>query len=712
MAIAQNFPTISPSLLLDFANVEALDPRITFTRASTATYYGTRTALAEQNLLLQSAVPYPLPWAWTDGYIGSLGSELVTNGTFGTDVSGWTAGAGATITWVSGEAQVAGASATKWAFQTITTVIGKRYVFNYKQTGGTGSAIIWVGTSQGTNANGASPTTTAGNTLTSTLVFVATATTTFISLLSIGASLTANFDDLSVKESVQDAAVAPDGTSTASTLVAAAANATYLQTVTANAADYTFSVYLRRVTGTGDVQIQAGSGTYVTQTITSSWARYTVTQTLVAGSRTAGIRLVTSGDQVEVWGAQLEQRSSVTAYTVTTTQPITNYVPVLETAASGVARFDHNPTTFESLGLLIEEQRTNVLLYSEQFENAYWQVKSNLSVTTNTVVSPDGILDGDKLVESTASGQHWIGVGTTDTITSGVAYTLSLYAKQAERGYVHLQGDTGSGRLGSGVTFNLTDGTVFSVPVGSTATITSVGNGWYRCAVTSTASSTGTAYPYFGLRQNSAPATASYTGDGYSGLFIWGAQFETGAFATSYIPTVASQVTRAADSASMTGANFTSWFNAAQGTIYSESLYYYTGDANESDAAGLGSPVAFGDALQNQFEPLTLLNTSTRVRRSSAYYRTALQALSLFESTDNNYPGNTQMKSAVAMAVNDYASSVNGATVLTSAVPFSVVGTRLVIGGRFDQLSFNGTIKKIAYYPLRLSNTNLQALTS
>jgi hypothetical protein len=270
MAIQSNFPAIKPSLNLDFANTEALDPRITFTRASTATYYdGVTTAKAEENLLLRSQ-DYSATWT-------------VTN---------------------------------------LTPVTGK---------------------------------------------------------------------------------TAPDTTSTATEFTATAANAVLTQGFTAIAGSYTFSVFLRRVTGSGDIQIAADNGTWTTKVITGTWARYDVTQTVAAGSKTAGVRVVTDTDAIEVWGAQLEQRDAVTSYTATTTQPITNYIPVLLTAATNAPRFDHNPTTGESLGLLIEEQRTNLLFpYSEEFDNAAWS-KTRSSITSNTIVAPDGTLTGDKLVEDTAN---------------------------------------------------------------------------------------------------------------------------------------------------------------------------------------------------------------------------------------------------------------------------------------------------------------------
>jgi hypothetical protein len=103
-----------------------------------------------------------------------------------------------------------------------------------------------------------------------------------------------------------DGATGPDGGSTADTLEATGANGTVTQSLTAVAASHIFSVWLRRKTGTGNVDISCHSGgTWVTQSITSDWARYSVTQTLTAGTRTPGIRIVTSGDEVEAWGADL-----------------------------------------------------------------------------------------------------------------------------------------------------------------------------------------------------------------------------------------------------------------------------------------------------------------------------------------------------------------------------------------------------------------------
>jgi hypothetical protein len=107
-----------------------------------------------------------------------------------------------------------------------------------------------------------------------------------------------------------DGAADPNGGSTADTLEATGANGTVTQSITAVAASHIFSVWMRRKTGTGNVDITCHSGgTWVTQTITSDWARYSVTQTLTAGTCTPGIRIVTSGDEVEAWGADLRVAS-------------------------------------------------------------------------------------------------------------------------------------------------------------------------------------------------------------------------------------------------------------------------------------------------------------------------------------------------------------------------------------------------------------------
>ena len=234
-----------------------------------------------------------------------------------------------------------------------------------------------------------------------------------------------------------------------------------------------------------------------------------------------------------LWGAQLEQRSSVTAYTPTTTQAITNYVPVLLTAASGVARFDHNPTTGESLGLLVEEQRTNLVTYSEQFDNAAW-TKAAASITADAVVSPDGTVDADALIEDTANASHTVNQGNVTTSTT-TASTLSFYAKAAGRSVIQVRyGVQALTNRGQGNVDLLTGATALvqnvGTATGTTLTATFVGNGWYRVAITTNPNdAAATQMRVTIILGNVAVGSmtgAAYTGDGYSGIYIWGAQLE------------------------------------------------------------------------------------------------------------------------------------------------------------------------------------------
>jgi hypothetical protein len=409
---------------------------------------------------------------------------------------------------------------------------------------------------------------------------------------------------------------------------------------------------------------------------------------------TDGSLTVTDSGGLILWGAQLEQRSAITAYQVTTTQPITNYIPVLQSAADNVARFDHSPTTGESLGFLVEESRTNLLTYSEQFDDAAW-TKSNSTITANTIVAPDGALTGDKLVETTATGGHIISV--TFSVSSGTTYTYSLNVKLAERTNCYML--FGSSGFGTNVRwdFDLTAGTATRVTAGTAdaASITPIGNGWYRITMTAQATATTTPTIQFGLKTT----VVSYTGDGYSGIFIWGAQLEAGAFPTSYIPTVASQVTRAADAATMTGANFSNWFSQGEGTLYA--------NINTTASSVNRTTMIFeGAAVTSRIE--MLINASNLVNPA-----TVIAGVSGANINNGTYTAGTEAKIAFAYKVGDYASAFNGATAVTNTFGGLIPTVeKLNIGSRSTGNNINGHIRKIAFYPKALSATELQALTS
>jgi hypothetical protein len=232
---------------------------------------------------------------------------------------------------------------------------------------------------------------------------------------------------------------------------------------------------------------------------------------------------------VQAWGFQIEQRSSATAYTPTTTTAITNYIPVLMTAPAGVARFDCDPITGTSLGLLIEESRTNLLLYSATFSNAAWTL-TNATLTAAATIAPDGTQTAFNLVSNTSTGLQAI-AQTVTKAASALAYTSTIHFKANQYTYSWLQISDGAGN-GAIVYFNLTTGAISTAVAGigtaftalSATTPTSIGNGWYRCNITGTSNTATSLVTQFGSSTNGT--SNSVVGNGYSGVFIWGAQAE------------------------------------------------------------------------------------------------------------------------------------------------------------------------------------------
>lgn len=215
---------------------------------------------------------------------------------------------------------------------------------------------------------------------------------------------------------------------------------------------------------------------------------------------------------------------------------------VMQTAAIDVPRFSYNPETLEFEGLLIEEQGTNLLTYSEQFDNAVW-AKNNSTITANVETAPDGTVTMDKLVEDAATGVHQVQYAVS--YTSGIVYTISIFLKAAERTNFRIQINAAFSGVGLPTVglFDLSAVTATALSHASAASIEEIGNGIYRCSVTAACGSTGTVGTLFQLFNGSR----NYLGDGTSGLYIWGVQIEAGAFPTSYIKTEGTSVTREAD---------------------------------------------------------------------------------------------------------------------------------------------------------------------
>jgi hypothetical protein len=196
--------------------------------------------------------------------------------------------------------------------------------------------------------------------------------------------------------------------------------------------------------------------------------------------------------------------------------------------------------------LLLEPQRTNLALYSNDLSNAAWS-NSYSTITSNAAISPDGTTNANKVVETTDTGLHRAGQGAI-AVTSGQVYTFSFYAKAAERNELELQRINTSGTVFNNISVTTADLILGTLSVGlnvTSSSINSVGDGWYRISLSLTAIATGSGGLNIGMQKD---GNVSYLGDGTSGVYIYGFQAEQGSYATSYIPTQGASQTRSGDS--------------------------------------------------------------------------------------------------------------------------------------------------------------------
>jgi hypothetical protein len=348
----------------------------------------------------------------------------------------------------------------------------------------------------------------------------------------------------------------------------------------------------------------------------------------------------------------------------------------------------NEPSLDYSLGscpnILLEPQRTNLALRSEEFDNATW-VKTRVSVTANSTASPSGAVNADSLIEDTSTATHPMSVGFTALASP---YTVTIYAKSNGRNWLNI---SFLSTANASAYFDLQNGVLGTIGAASTATITSVGNGWYRCSMTATTAAGGNTLAFYLASANN---TLSYTGNGTSGLFLWGAQLESGAYATSYIPTTSASVTRNLDVVQATGVS--SLIGQTEGTIYWEGTL----------TSGLDDLFALN---RNTTNSLWLYKSSTNTIVFRLYYGGV--AASIGGATA--YTGT--IKLAAAYKSGNSVLYINGVQVGTSATAFAFTGAlNDVVLNNTAFLFGNATksVKTAALFPTRLTNAQLAALTA
>ena len=442
-----------------------------------------------------------------------------------------------------------------------------------------------------------------------------------------------------------DEVIAPDGTLTGDKIrcTGTASNTGFVQKLytpsSATSLEYTDSWYLKQGnTSETLVEIAASGGTYTFARGKIDWSVtpfvftedsktggttptfhpivdvgngwYRVAITITANSSTGiSSRIYASdrnspvvGDYVYAWGAQQEQSTTVGEYIPTTT------------AINSAPRFDHDPTTGESLGLLIEESRTNLLL------NSATLATQNVTVTA-------------------------------------IAHTLSFYGT----GTVTLSGAHSATLVGTGA--YPSRATLTFTPTAGTLTVTVSGT-----------------VEYANLEIDAGGLGAS--------------------FSTSYIPTEGSTVTRAADVASISGSNFSSWYRQDEGSIYSDFIRTYSGNFpnfpniyNINDGTGTNRIAFFGGQNAQFFRPQITVSSSDQLN---------------FVTLPSIVPGPNKAAHSFKLNASDF--SANGSvTAQDTSVSIPTV-TTMNIGVGFGQ-QFTGCLRRLTYWPSKLAASTLQTIT-
>ena len=379
---------------------------------------------------------------------------------------------------------------------------------------------------------------------------------------------------------------------------------------------------------------------------------------------------------------------------------------IVYSAAINAARFDHEPLTASSKGLLIEESRTNRTAYSTKFSNSYsgyWNsTANNIAANDSVATSPSGTgLSSSSITEiaGVMLTRHIHETTGAFTPAANTAYTMSAWVKQPPSDpvrYVQLAFWIAGFGSTAYMNYDIQSGTVGTGGAGITASsITAYPNGWYRITATATsvASPAASGFQLGFSTSSSAGRTEAYTVvSPLKSIYLWGAQVEQGAFATSYIPTTTTSLTRSADVCSITGSNFTEMWNRFAGTGIASisSMYSNSGRfvANNIGARALEVYKSNGNTLF--FEV------------SGAQERQI--------SNSSTIP----FKAGVAYAIDDYQGSFNGTLggVDTNTGGTIPNATSLSIGNLNNGNFLNGTISSIRYYKKRLPNAKLQTLTT
>jgi hypothetical protein len=380
-------------------------------------------------------------------------------------------------------------------------------------------------------------------------------------------------------------------------------------------------------------------------------------------------------------------------FTRSTTATRTNASGFIQSVAIDSPRFDYDPVTLLCKGLLIEQSATNLTLQSEDFSTT-WSPTASISVSADVIdtQSPAGDNTADKLIANVGTAQ--CDIRQSFTFAESTNHTFSVYVKTGGFNWFQIAFLNRANTVIRSY-FNVADGVVGTAGSGCVTSISPQGNGWFRCVVSFNSGSGATTSNYIRLQLAAANSTINVTGNGVNGSYVWGAQLETNAFATSYIPTVASQVTRSADVATMTGTNFSDWYSAGAGGVVARVL--------PSTVSDTRPVLQFDDATAN--EVITLRGSTTNpelVIVDGGSPQAQIDA--------GTITANIVYNLGTAWDTDNCAAAVNGAAAVTdtSATIPTVTQARL---GSDGTNYLNGHLQTVRYWPQRIINAEVEAFS-
>ena len=389
---------------------------------------------------------------------------------------------------------------------------------------------------------------------------------------------------------------------------------------------------------------------------------------------------------IYIQDAQLNQGLIAQEVITTTTTAIYGGI------TDNVPRLDYTDSSCPSI--LLEPQRSNLVPFSEHLESSDW-AKTRCTIEDNSTTSPEGVINASKMTSTDAS-ESYIQDNLT---TTGTKVTWSFFAKKGDLDYAHgLIWDLSAN--GCRQWFNLSTGAVGGTTTfGSgysvdSATIEDYGNGWYRCAmvVNSTAGTQGCR-----VNISSADTTISSAVNSYG--YFYGIQLEDASYATSYIPTYGSAVTRNADLCNKTGVS--SLIGQTEGTLFAQ--------VGEFPKENNGRILGISDGSSSNYVIIIKNSTNTDFAVYATNGGTA-QATYLGTSSLND-----NSKIAVGYANNNYVVYVNGTQVHSDTSASVPTCSNIYIGQRENGSGTylaGGSVKQSLVFKTRLSNQELQDLTT